>query len=185
MNAKRFQSPSDAVNCPNCGATVHASSVACPACGAPLPGRQASEEARQARLQNFIEESNQALISAGAKAAESAFGLGCWLGSLVSVVLVATLFVLGTRSWIVLALVLSGAALVTTAISVALSTKARAASLAGKYHRDISPEIDAYVKANRHTRQDFDSAVNQSLPEDALLRHYLSLPGMRGSSAEE
>jgi hypothetical protein len=156
--------------CPNCGANVAAQADACPACGAPLSATRISQPA----LRQLLEASNQSLVKSGASAAESAFGIGCSLGGIATLVLVLATFILGGRDWTSLAIVALVAVLISTGVAAILAARARAATVAATYRRVVAPEIEKYVRANQITRPEFDALAVELVPEGAPLRSYLA-----------
>jgi hypothetical protein len=158
--------------CSNCGANVAAEADACPACGAPLSAAPISQQA----LRQLVETSNQDLVARGTSAAESAFGIGCSLGGMATLVLVLATFALGGRDWTSLAIVALVAILISTGVSAFLATRARSATVTATYQRVVGPEIDKYVRANRITRPEFDALAAEMIPKGAPLRSYLAPP---------
>lgn len=173
--------------CPHCGAGLPGDATTCPACGAPLavPGGDLPQSER-AGLRELVETSNRDLVEAGANAAESAFGLSCSLGVLLTTILLFVIFLLGERNWIVLAIIALGAALVAAAVSAVLASRAKSATIAGAYQRTVRPNIERHLRSRRLSQPDFDLQAAESLAEDAPLRNYLSPPsGQEGRDLEE
>lgn len=169
----------DKIQCQYCGAEVQAGRSTCPACGAPISLASEPEGRSQEHLRELLATSNAALVEAGAKAAESAFNLGCSLGLLISFVLLAVLFLLGVRNWIVLAIVGFGAILVTLVAASVVSGQAKRATIGGAYDRQVRRQIDQHLRTHNLTRQEFDAFAHQSLATDAPLREQLSLPAIQ------
>jgi hypothetical protein len=163
------------VQCPNCGANVRASSASCPACGAPLSVAASVSDQREKMLA-LINTANQNLVKAGTGAAESAFGLGCSLGTIAGLLILAIVFLLGVRNWILLAILAMGTALVAAGISAIISSRAKSATIGATYDRDVKPEIEGYMRSNGITRQEFDALAYAVLDKDAPLRRCLSVP---------
>lgn len=163
------------LQCPNCGASIRPDQSICPACGAPVSPSDMASRSRE-KASQMIRDANQNLVQAGAGAAESAFGLGCSLGVLLGLALLALIFILGSRNWILLGLVAIGAALFAAGASAIISARAKSATMAGTYARDVEPEIEKTIQSNRFTRQEFDALANEILDKNAPLRRYLSLP---------
>ena len=170
----RESSPSTA--CPNCGANVSDEQTSCPACGAPLYSESQSPEASQQAVQELVETSNQQLVSSGTSAAESAFGIGCSLGGMVSMVLLLLVFAIGGRDWTLLAIVALVAILIAMGVSAWLATRAKFATIQTTYEREVGPQIERYIRANRLTGLEFGILADQIMAEDAPLRNYLTLP---------
>jgi hypothetical protein len=157
----------------------------CPACGAPLdrpaikvqlePGSQES-----ASLETIIDDSHEALILASTRASETAFGISCTLGLLVSLLLLVIVFLAVSKAWTVLAIVVLLSALISVMIANLLASRARSATLQTTYERNVKPEIDRFLEANNLSQQDLvDSAVTR-LPEDSPLIAYLTGDGHVG-----
>jgi len=99
--------------------------------------------------------------------------------------LLALIFILGSRNWILLGLVAIGAALFAAGASAIISARAKSATMAGTYARDVEPEIEKTIQSNRFTRQEFDALANEILDKNAPLRRYLSLPPETESANSE
>jgi hypothetical protein len=168
-------SAKDHLQCPNCGANLRPDQSICPACGAPVTPSDIASKSRE-KASQLIRDANQNLVQAGAGAAESAFGLSCSLGVLLGLALLAVIFLLGSRNWILLGLVATGAALFAAGASAIISARAKSATMAGTYGRDIEPEIEKTIQSNLFTRQEFDALAHETLDKNAPLRRYLSLP---------
>lgn len=168
------EAPAPMTQCSNCGADVHAENDVCPACGAPLAEDRPSESAHREVLLDLIQRSNQELLSAGTKAAESAFGIGCWLGMLLTLLILAILIGL-TRDWILGAIVGFGLLLVVTGVAINLSRRAKAINIAATFKRIVSRDIDASIKTNRFSQEEFSRTADQILDKDAPLRRYIPI----------
>jgi ABC-type multidrug transport system fused ATPase/permease subunit len=164
--------------CPTCGANVSPNQSSCPACGAPLSSETFASKAKQAELREMVETSNQQMVTSGTNAAESAFGIGCSLGGMVSLVIILIAFILGWRDWTQLAVVALVAILFATGISAILSVRAKSASIRSTYEREVSPMIDRFLRANRLTHLEFSALADQMIEKDAPLRDYLTLPAV-------
>jgi hypothetical protein len=170
-----LNSQSEKVQCPNCGADVRPSSAFCPACGAPLSAVASVSDQREKMLA-LINAANQNLVKAGTGAAESAFGLGCSLGTIAGLLILAIVFLLGAKNWILLAILALGVTLVAAGISAVISSRAKSATIGATYNRDVKPEIDAYMRSSGVTRQEFNALAHAALEKDAPLRRCLSVP---------
>ena len=167
--------------CPSCGTAMRADFPYCPSCGEAIPKREefaASLEDQD--LSEFIQSVNQHLSETGIGAAESAFGLGCYIGFIPVALLVIIFFLLGVRNWIVLALFGLVSVLVTTGIATLLSRRARATNIETTYHRVIEPQIETYLEKRSMTRDEFDAVAHQVLTTDAPLLEYISSQRERG-----
>jgi hypothetical protein len=156
--------------CPSCGSDLQAEFVYCPTCGETLP---AADEftglVGDQDLADFINSADQHLSEAGTNAAESAFGLGCYLGFIPVAILIVIVFLIGFRNWIVIALVGLVATLFTTGIAALLSRRARETNIRTTYYREVEPQIETYLAENAITRAEFETAASQVLTGDAPL----------------
>jgi hypothetical protein len=178
-----FPANSQTTACPNCGANVSTQQTSCPACGAPLYFEERSPAASQEAMRELVETSNQRLVSSGTSAAESAFGIGCSLGGMASMVLLLIVFAIGGRDWTLLAIVALVAILLAAGISAWLANRAKSATIQATYEREVGPQIERYVRANRLTGLEFGSLADGMIDEDAPLRNYLTLPSKEGGQA--
>jgi hypothetical protein len=131
----------------------------------------------QQAIRELVEDSNQRLVSTGTSAAESAFGIGCSLGGMVTMVLLLIVFAIGWRDWTLLAIVALVAILLATGISAWLAIRAKSATIQATFEREVRPQIERYVRANRLTNLEFGLLADNIITEDAPLRKYLTLPG--------
>lgn len=171
------------VQCTYCRQFSPAGESECPWCGAPLPDSSPVQttpsaetgESKQVTLSELVEKSNQDLVSASTRAAELAFGIGCTLGVIVSVILllgIALIIIIfsSIRSdWIILAVALLILALISFLVSSFLSTRARRATTRTVYDKNIKPEIDRYLTANSIDRREFFKEAAEILPEGSPL----------------
>jgi uncharacterized protein (DUF983 family) len=162
-------------NCPSCGAALYTDFAYCPSCGEEISNHDESAASLEDQgLSEFIQSLNQHLSEAGSGAAESAFGLGCYIGFIPIAILVFILFLLGLRNWIVLALVGLVSVLVTTGIATLLSRRARAINVNTTYQREVEPQIETYVEKRSITRVEFDAVSQQVLTTNAPLLEFIS-----------
>lgn len=164
---------SDQMVCPNCGAMLREGYATCPACGAPVSAAAPAAQRRE-KILNMVGDANQNLVQAGSGAAESAFGLSCSLGTIFGLILLGIIFLLGFRNWIVLGIVTMGVTLVAAGVSVALSSRAKSATIAGLYAREVEPKIEHFLRNHRLTWQEFHALADETLDDNAPLRRYLS-----------
>lgn len=162
--------------CPACGSALQADFAFCPSCGQTLakPVRF-SDSIEYQDLTELVESANQHLSESGANAAESAFGLGCYLGFIPVALVVIIIYLLGVRNWIILAIVAVGAVLVTTGTASLLAQRARLTNIKTAYLRDVEPEILAYLEQHNLSWEEVDLAASQLLAADAPLMRCLSL----------
>ncbi len=157
--------------CPHCGATVKDGQEACLACGAPLLPLAADEN--RARWAEFLERANQTLLQAASGAAESAFGVGCSLGVLGSLLIWLIAFAAGLRNWIVLFILGFGMALSGVGIAVILAQRARSATLAGLFQSTLAAQFRQQMKTYRISEAELNALSDEVLAPDAPLRSFL------------
>lgn len=177
------QQTDELIQCSYCREFIPAREPECPMCGAPLPDSLPDQtaagdeirESHQISLKDLVEKSNQDLVKAGTRAAELAFGIGCTLGVVVAVILLASLALITSiffsinNDWTVLAVVTLILALISFLVSSYLSTRARQATTRTFYEREIKPEIDQFLTANSIDRREFFERASEILPEDSPL----------------
>jgi hypothetical protein len=134
-------------------------------------------------MRELVETSNQRLVSSGTHAAESAFGIGCSLGGMATMALLLVVFVIGGRDWTLLAIVALVAILIAAGTSAWLANKAKSATIQTTYEREVGPQIERFVRANRLTGLEFGTFADQIVAENAPLRNYLTLPVREESQA--
>lgn len=162
-------------NCPSCGTVLQSEFTFCPTCGETLAGSdEFSGFIDDQDLAEFITSANQHLSESGTNAAESAFGLGCYIGFIPVAFFVVIVFLFGLRNWIIIALVGLGATLVTTGIAALLSRRARTTNIETTYHREVDSQIEIYISKISITRAEFEAAASQVLTEDAPLLECLT-----------
>ncbi len=128
------------------------------------------------RLTLLAHDVNQELETAGQSGATHAFNLGCYVGLIPAGILVLVVLVL-TRGSILSAVVISLLALlgiVGFANLAAYTAKAKAIDRI--YQEKVNPEIQRTLQSLNITRLGFDNLASQVLPQDAVLRTYLSTP---------
>jgi membrane protein implicated in regulation of membrane protease activity len=160
--------------CPNCGGSLPEQAAFCPTCGTRLAYPEHPWRNEQVSLAQLVENANQTLLKSGASAAEYAFGAGCSLAAILIVGLLLVLFLFGLRQWTTLGIVLVIALLAATLLATYLARRARSATLARTYERVVQPEIEAYLRANQLTRQEFDDQVARLVGSNEPLSQYLS-----------
>lgn len=158
--------------CPICGANLTGQQSTCPACGAPLDYAQGSFENE---LQELVERTNQKLVTTGTQAAESAFGLGCSLGTILGLIVIGLSFLILRTRWTLLAIITLGIVLVAAGAASILASRAKAAMISGTYRREVEPEIRQFMVDRNLQRSDFDRSADRILGPDDPLRKHLSL----------
>jgi hypothetical protein len=162
------------IQCPQRGSNNITAAGVCQDCSAALLLKDEGNQGKQSSLDEFITQENEVLETAGTKAAESAFGIGCWLGVLISLVLVAILFLSGIRNPIILGLSIIAALMLTSGISTLFSSRAKSATIAGVFQREVSPRIEDYLKTHQLSRLEFDETVKTLLDSAAPLSGHFS-----------
>jgi len=161
--------------CPSCDSALFIDFAYCPSCGEVISNHDESTASIEDQgLSEFIQYLNQQLSETGTGAAESAFGLGCYIGFIPIAILVVLLFLLGLRNWIVLALIGLVSVLVTTGIATILSRRARTININTTYLREVEPQIETYLESKSITRVEFDVVSQQVLTKDAPLLECIS-----------
>jgi len=169
------ESAPDKKKCPSCGSALHTDFAFCPSCGEEIPKHnEFTTSLEDQGLNEFIQSVNQHLSETGTGAAESAFGLGCYIGFIPVAILVVILFLLGVRNWIVLALVALVSVLLTTGIATFLSRRARAVNIETTYQRVVGPQIETYLEKRSITHAEFNVVARQVLTINAPLLEYIS-----------
>jgi hypothetical protein len=133
----------------------------------------------------FIGEQNETLVKVGSERSESSFGLGCTLGLIPVVAMIAILWAADVLNLIsgFITLIMGALVLVGTANLVASAAKRR--SIRDMYAYTVKLEIDRYLRENNLTRLEFDRQANRSLPGDAPLRSFMTVPEEPESPPEE
>lgn len=177
---------SEVIVCSNCGAEVGSRST-CPSCGMLIsPQSEGADQIGRDETLKLIESTNQNLESSGTRAAESAFGLGCFLGGLIGLVLLVSVFILGIRNWILLGILGMVLVIIALGAAVGISTRAKSATMDQTYERSTKRDIEQFLLVNRLSRREFDQLAHQVLPKEAPLRKYLrSADVLEIGSAEE
>ena len=117
---------------------------------------------------------NDQLRAQGAGGAEQAFGLGCGLGFLPIVIIIALLWIFGVITLIPAAVLIVMALLALASIATLLANIARESAARRVYKVNVEPEILQFLSNKHISRQLFDDTASQSLPADAPLQAFLS-----------
>lgn len=161
--------------CPSCGNGLHSDFAYCPSCGEAIPKQsEFAPSLEDQDLTEFVQSVNQQLTETGTGAAESAFGLGCYIGFIPVAIMVIVLFLFGVRNWIVLGLVGLVSVLVTTGIATLLSRRARTINIETTYQRVVGPQIETYLEKRSISRVEFNVVARQVLTINAPLLEYVS-----------
>jgi len=169
------ENPSEGlIECRNCGAQSPANFAYCPVCGAAREASTSRDEVPPEALARLLESTHQALVKAGAEAAEYAFGISCSLGLLGSVVLLALVFLAITRAWTSLAIIALIAVLISLIVSNTLALRSRQATFRTTYQRKIRARFDEYIRENRLERGEFHRLAADLLPPDSPLHGFIT-----------
>lgn len=166
------QTASNELHCEYCKGSFPQGEQECPRCGAPIHGNLVDPALLELSLDEFILALHQKLLEAGTSAAELAFGVGCTLGVLVGGVLMVLIFLIFTKTWTVLAVILLILTLFSFLVSTILATRAREATTRATYQREIIPQIDFYLSRYAISQEAFDNQVAEILPAKSPLRVY-------------
>lgn len=128
-------------------------------------------------LVGFAELENEKLRAAGAESAEQAFGLGCGLGLVPTVIIIIVLFVLKVINFILAIVLLGMGLLAVVGIGMLLASRARVNAASRTYQTSVEPEILQYLDEHDLTPQQFGVIVQEQLPENAPLRVHLDQVG--------
>lgn len=126
------------------------------------------------RLEDAVLAWNERLRDAGAQGAERAFGLGCGIGLLPILILIAVLFIIRLINVILAAILVVIAFLALTGISALGAYYAQVNNMRRVYRQEVEPEIALFLAEFELERQDFDTLIYPMLPERAPLSLYLS-----------
>lgn len=136
-----------------------------------------SQELKPPDISTFVESENEKLRAAGAESAEQAFGIGCGIGLLPTVIIVIVLYAFQVVSFILaIVLVLMGL-LAVVGISMLLASRARVNAESKTFEASVEPEILQYLDDLGVTQQQFVEAVHEQLLDDAPLRAHLDRAG--------
>ena len=135
-------------------------------------------------LTRFVGDQNEKLRAAGAESAEQAFGMGCGIGLLPTVIIILVLYVLDVINFVLVVILLGLALLALAGIVMLLASRARVNASSKAYQTIVEPEIYRFLGEHDLTRQQFDAFTHQLLPEDAPLQAYLSQTGTDNRSEE-
>lgn len=136
-----------------------------------------SQELKPPDISTFVESENEKLRAAGAESAEQAFGIGCGIGLLPTVIIVIVLYAFQVVSFILaIVLVLMGL-LAVVGISMLLASRARVNAESKTFEASVEPEILQYLDDLGVTQQQFVEAVHEQLLDDAPLRAQLERAG--------
>jgi hypothetical protein len=133
----------------------------------------------------FVASINEKLTKAGTGNAEIAFGMGCGISIIPIGILLLVLYILGLRGWVGFGLVVLIGVLLSTTISTALASRARASAMRQTYARDIEPQILQYLQEHKLERYGFQEAAVQVLPSDAPLLKYFAAESQSAAMREE
>jgi hypothetical protein len=134
-------------------------------------------ETQRLELVELASSSNEKLENAGSQGAEQAFGLGCVLGGLPLAAVVFALYIWGILPFIVAFVVFVMGALVVLGGITLVAFNAKKRAMGETYRKEVSPDIQGYLRASKIQAEQFSNYISHSLPEDAPLRtFYIVLP---------
>lgn len=136
-----------------------------------------SQELKPPDISTFVESENEKLRAAGAESAEQAFGIGCGIGLLPTVIIVIVLYAFQVVSFILAIILVLMGLLAVVGISMLLASRARVNAESKTYEASVEPEILQYLDDLGVTQQQFVEAVHEQLLDDAPLRAHLDRVG--------
>jgi small-conductance mechanosensitive channel len=148
--------------------------VECPRCGAPLEDSAWIDETQDEALEEFVERSHEKLIKAGTSGAELAFGVGCTLEVITVGLIMLFIFLVITKTWTVIAVILFILTLISILISSILAIRAREAATRSTYEREVKPEIERFNSYHGLSQDEFRVQAAEILPEDSPVLQYSS-----------
>lgn len=174
--------PFQMVECPACGAplsTAGEGPAACPACGAPLSSPESDglaplEPAVANRLRALLAEKNEQLHAAGARNAEDAFNLGCWMSAFVILAMGLFVYWISEGEWILVMIVLISGTLVATGIATLLSLQAKRGTMRRAFDETVAPELTEWLRTHPVGADQFQRVVDETLGEESPLRIHLA-----------
>jgi hypothetical protein len=132
-----------------------------------------SQNSEHPEITDFVESENEKLRAAGAESAEQAFGIGCGIGLLPTVIIIIALFAFNIISFILAIILLLMGLLAVVGICMLLASRARVNAEDRFYRSIVEPEILRYLDELGITPQQFREVVNEQLPDNAPLRVHL------------
>ena len=160
------------VQCAYCRGLVPGDEIECLRCGAPLEAISPASPTHPETLEEFVERSHEKLIKAGTSGAELAFGVGCTLEVIVVAVIILFVFLLFTKTWTTLAVILFILTLISFLISSILAIRAREAATRSTFEREVKPEIEHFTASHELSEAEFRAQAAEFLPEDSPLFLY-------------
>jgi hypothetical protein len=128
----------------------------------------------QEALAHLVEESNETLENAGQSAATRALNLGCSMSLIPALLLVAATFIFTRGNWIAAGIVFFLVLIGVLGIANWMAFTARNNSVKRIYQEQVSREIERSLRSLGADRITFDRLADEMLPEQAILRNYLS-----------
>ncbi len=119
-------------------------------------------------LTTVIEELNTQLLEETAAIAARAFNLGCLLSGLVVGIVVTVTWVLS--HWLTAFVTLVMTVLIGVGVASILALRARYNNMVRIYQESIVPELQKLIVDNSLNNQEWDSLLEDTLPEDASLK---------------
>lgn len=132
-----------------------------------------SQNSEHPEITVFVESENEKLRAAGAESAEQAFGIGCGIGLLPTVIIIIALFAFNIISFILAIILLLMGLLAVVGICMLLASRARVNAEDRFYRSIVEPEILRYLDELGITPQQFREVVNEQLLDNAPLRVHL------------
>jgi hypothetical protein len=124
-------------------------------------------------LQELAETLNDRLRATGAERAEQAFGLGCLIGIVPTLLVLIVLLLLKVINIALIFILAAIATLVWVGISTYLANYARMNAIRKTYQAEAEGAINDFIASHNLSRIEFDRIVSRLLPKEAPLQHYL------------
>ena len=121
-----------------------------------------------------VKDWNERLRQAGVSSAEQAFGMGCSIGLLPTLLLILLLWIFQVINLILAATLVVMALLVLAGVGMLVANIARRNNMRRSYQGILVPEITSYLQKAGLSRAEFESQAAALLPADAPLMASLS-----------
>jgi hypothetical protein len=124
-------------------------------------------------LRQLAETLDNRLRATGAERAEQAFGLGCLIGILPSLLVLIVLLLLKVINIALVFILAVIVILIWVGVATYLSSYARMNAIRKTYHAETEGAINEFIASHNLSRIEFDRIVSRLLPKEAPLQHYL------------
>jgi hypothetical protein len=124
-------------------------------------------------LKALAETLNEHLRAAGAERAKQAFGMGCLIGILPTLLVLIILMSFKVINLVVLFILAIVTVLVWVGIATLIANYARVNAIRKSYHAEAELAINRFIASHNLSRIEFDRVVARLLPQEAPLQQYL------------